>query len=167
MTSGIYKITNLITNQIYIGSAADFIRRWTYHQSFLNRNKHFNRYLQRAWNKYGAENFEFSAIEAVAEENLIEREQYWIDTLNNCMAPIGYNLRPTANNNVGLKMSDETRAKMSASAKITVERLGRKKLDKWPHGAKCNCGGCKPLRNAELRAWLQKQREKKQASCQI
>src|ERR1700722_13026928 len=106
----------------------NFTKRWTYHQSFLNNNKHANKYLQAAWNKYGPENFEFSVIEAVAEENLLEREQFWINTLNDCLAPNGYNLRSVANSNAGLKFSDETRAKMSASAKKVVEKLGRKKL---------------------------------------
>ena len=79
MVAGIYKITNLITNLFYIGHAKDIELRWKSHESTLNRNIHDNSYLQAAWNKYGAENFEFVAIEGVEDlDKLIEREQFWI-----------------------------------------------------------------------------------------
>jgi len=45
----------------------------------LNGNKHHNTYLQRAWNKYGAQAFTFEVIEECPIEKLAEREQYWHD----------------------------------------------------------------------------------------
>lgn len=42
---------------------------------------HHTPYLQHAWNKYGAEAFEFSVLEQCLCENLETREQFYIDTL--------------------------------------------------------------------------------------
>ena len=50
---GIYKITNTINNQIYIGSAIDIKDRWRCHKRDLLKYKHYNKKLQHAWNKYG------------------------------------------------------------------------------------------------------------------
>jgi len=77
--SGIYKIVNKINNNLYIGSSKRLKRRWYIHKGQLRKNKHHSIYLQRAWNKYGEQAFEFIIIEET--ENLFEREQHWIDTL--------------------------------------------------------------------------------------
>lgn len=53
-TTGIYKIRNTITKTVYIGQTSiDFEGRWKSHVAALNKQKHRNPYLQRAWNKYG------------------------------------------------------------------------------------------------------------------
>lgn len=74
---------------MYIGQAKDINARWTHHKSDLKHQRHANKHLQNAWNKYGEENFTFSILEECSEEKLNEREKYWIkelDTFNN-----GYN----------------------------------------------------------------------------
>ena len=45
--SGIYKITNIITGDFYIGSSKDVKKRWykTYREYYLNRNKEYNNRL--------------------------------------------------------------------------------------------------------------------------
>jgi len=63
--SGIYKIINSLNNKEYIGSAVDLERRHYYHLLHLRRNKHHSNKLQRAYNKYGKENFKFEVIEEV------------------------------------------------------------------------------------------------------
>lgn len=115
----IYKITNLTTGIIYVGSAIDLHCRWGQHRYELRRNKHKNKYLQHAWNKYGEDIFKFSIIERVQKEKLIEREQYWIDTLN-CIVPNGYNLNPIAGSNLGRKWTQESKDKISKA------KMGRK-----------------------------------------
>ena len=55
--SGIYKITNLENNKFYIGSAKDLYDRLASHKKDLRANKHCNIYLQRSYNKYGADSF--------------------------------------------------------------------------------------------------------------
>lgn len=109
--TGIYRITNIINEKFYVGSAVNIHRRWLEHKSFLNRNKHHSKYLQNSFNKYGIDNLNFEIIEECSKELLIEREQYWInllDSYNN-----GYNCSPTAGNTLGVKHSDETRLKRS------------------------------------------------------
>lgn len=77
--SGIYKITNKINNKPYIGSSNNIERRWRQHISLLNNNKHHSIKLQRAWNKYGQDNFEFEIIEECDVEKLLYLEQFYID----------------------------------------------------------------------------------------
>lgn len=114
---GIYGIVNELNNKIYIGSSIKFKERWKYHRTNLKANKHYNIYLQSAWNKNWGLNFKFIVIEYVDNKSfLIEREQFWIDALKP-FGDKGYNLRPTANSNVGFKFSLESLQKLSKSKK--------------------------------------------------
>lgn len=117
MTSGIYTITNTANGKRYVGSSHNARQRWWQHTSSLDLGKHHSRYLQRAWNKYGAESFCFDVLEYVPENQLIEREQYWIDTLRAANPRYGYNISPTAGRTAGVKASDETRRKQSETRK--------------------------------------------------
>jgi len=113
MESGIYVIENIINNKRYIGSAKNFKKRWYVHKSALNNNTHDNSYLQKAWNKYGVNNFSFGILEEVEPDKLIEREQYYIHFYDVCNRDKGYNLSPTAGNTLGFKFSEESKLKMS------------------------------------------------------
>jgi group I intron endonuclease len=108
MKTGIYNIRNIINNDIYIGSASNLKNRWNVHRHKLSNNKHVNIHLQRAFNKYGSENFIFEVIEYVDKSNLIIREQNWIDFFQP-----EYNIRKVAHNNTGVKWSTESRKKAS------------------------------------------------------
>ena len=79
MISGIYKILNKETNDYYIGSSKNVHKRWTTHKNDLNKNNHHNSFLQRAWNKYGSENFIFEIVEKCDIELLLEKEQIYLD----------------------------------------------------------------------------------------
>ncbi len=84
--SGIYKITNIINNKIYIGSSKNIYYRGKGHLSDCRKNKKQNPILQNAFNKYGEDNFITEILEETT--NLLEREEYWIKLLNpeyNCM----------------------------------------------------------------------------------
>jgi group I intron endonuclease len=113
--TGIYKIINNITEKVYVGSAVDIDKRWYGHTRLLKVNKHKLPKLQNSVNKHGLENFIFEVIEECSKEILIEREQYWIDTLDSYNK--GYNSRPIANSNLGKKCSEETKRKMSEASK--------------------------------------------------
>lgn len=102
----IYRIVNTITSDFYIGSSAYVYSRKSEHFQRLRKGIHANIHLQRAWNKYGEEAFIFEVLERPEVAILIEREQYWIDTL----APV-YNIRKTAESNLGMKMGEETKEK--------------------------------------------------------
>lgn len=79
MKTGIYKIINKANGKYYIGRSSDIYNRWTTHRKKLHKNIHENKYLQRSWNKYGKENFEFLIIEEIPKELLLETEQKYLN----------------------------------------------------------------------------------------
>jgi group I intron endonuclease len=114
MASGIYVIQNIKNGKVYIGSAKNIRLRWNEHRYDLNANQHGNRHLQSAWNKYGAEAFRFKKLEYCTVDQLIKREQHYLDT--HMPTGICYN---TAKNAVspmlGRSHSEETKRKISAA----------------------------------------------------
>lgn len=127
----IYKITNLITKDFYIGSAINFNNRKWSHISSLRKNKHKNQFIQNSWNKYGENVFIFEIIEIVdKKENLIIREQYWIDNLSPT-----FNFAKTAGSPLGVKHTNKSKQNMSIAHKgLSKEERG--------HKEKCNCSVC-------------------------
>ena len=120
MRSGIYQIENRANGKVYIGSAVDVFVRLANHIRWLKGGYHNNVKLQRAWSKYGQGFFSFSVVEAVEDKNdLIAREQFWIDTKGSVSA--GYNIAPIAGSNLGMRHSEETKSLMSQ------RQAGRKK----------------------------------------
>jgi len=87
----IYKITNVITQKLYVGQTKRSIqRRFKSHISEANRNL-YDTYLHRSIRKYGKENFTIELLEECNDDNISKREIFWIQTLNT-KAPNGYNL---------------------------------------------------------------------------
>lgn len=80
MPSGIYTITAPSGSQ-YVGSAVNLAARWRQHRHELNRGRHFNRGLQRAYKKYGLERLQFEPLLVCRREDLIYFEQRAIDRL--------------------------------------------------------------------------------------
>ena len=115
MCSGIYMIKNMINGKVYIGQAVNIERRWNEHISELNGNRHINTHLQRAWNKYGADNFIFNIVEECPKDELNDREIYYIAKYKAHNMKYGYNKTYGGD---GLKATDEIRAKMSKSKAI-------------------------------------------------
>lgn len=66
---GIYKITNLINNKIYIGQSVHIERRWSEHKSSVKTNKRIY-YLHKAMCKYGINNFKFEVLVECPKEDL-------------------------------------------------------------------------------------------------
>lgn len=118
MNSGIYEIKNLINGKIYIGSSSNLKKRMYSHIYNLRNNRHRNSFLQNSWNKYGESNFHFSVVEFVGDiSNLLTREQYWIDTTMCYIRSNGFNIRKIAESNYGIKLSEESKKRMSESRK--------------------------------------------------
>jgi group I intron endonuclease len=103
----------LTNGKFYIGSAVKLKKRYGVHKSSLENRTHDNEYLTNAYYASGASNFVFECIDFVEKEKLIEREQYFIDTLKACDPIIGYNICPTAGSTLGLKRTQESKDKMS------------------------------------------------------
>ena len=79
--SGIYKITNAITGDFYIGSSKDVKRRWTQHKCPSTWNKCPNNPMYQDMKKYGLDKFAFEILAEVEAEQLKEMEQQFIETL--------------------------------------------------------------------------------------
>ena len=79
--SGIYKITNTVTKDSYIGSSKNIKNRWAVHKCQSTWNKHPNNPMYLDMRKYGVDNFEFQVIEEVEEGSLKETEQEFIELL--------------------------------------------------------------------------------------
>lgn len=123
--SGIYQIRNLVNGKIYIGSAVNLHARWQKHSSCLRHNKHCNIKLQNAYNKYGKDNIVFEVVELVPnKEQLLDREQYYIDTLNTVNE--GYNICPIAGNTTGVFHTEETIQKMKIAHSNISEETRRR-----------------------------------------
>ena len=110
MKTGIYKITNIVNNKFYIGSAKNILARFANHKSTLKYNKHNNEYLQLSYNKYGVDNFKYDILEECSCENLIIREQFYIDNLQP-----DYNICKIAYSRFGCKHSEESKLKISST----------------------------------------------------
>jgi group I intron endonuclease len=113
--SGIYKITNLINGKVYIGQSIDILnKRWPYHKYLLNCDKHSNKHLQNAWNKYGEDNFDFSIICQCDPDNLDDYEICYIKLYKSYLSEFGYNKTYGGD---GMIPTEETRKKMSIAHK--------------------------------------------------
>lgn len=113
--TGVYCILNTVNGKVYVGSTSrDLDERCKEHKRLLNSGKHFNRHLQFAWFKYGGEEvFMFIVLEVCRPDKCVEREQFHIDDTGACEDEYGYNLSPTAGSALGVKMSEETKKRMS------------------------------------------------------
>ena len=124
MDSGIYKILNIVTGDFYIGSTSNLKQRSRTHKYLLKNNKHYNKHLQAAYNKYGIDNIKIITLETCERETLKSREQYYIDTL----IPI-YNKSKKADSYTDVIFSKESLAKLSLVNKgkklsnVCIERM--------------------------------------------
>ena len=84
MTCGIYKIQNKINGKCYIGQSINIYKRWQEHKSnSINKNHEDSYYpLYCAIRKYGIDNFDFSIIEECNQEELNNKEIYWVKYYN-------------------------------------------------------------------------------------
>ena len=79
--SGVYKITNTITGDFYIGSSKNIKQRWTDHKKPSMRKKYPNNQLYKDMQKYGVDKFAFQILAEVEPERLKEVEQQFIEKL--------------------------------------------------------------------------------------
>lgn len=84
MTIGIYKITNTTNGKYYLGSSTNIEGRFSGHKYHLRLNKHHNKHLQSAWNKYLEVNFAFEIIDTITKdkaEKVFSLEQSYLDAI--------------------------------------------------------------------------------------
>ena len=118
MASGVYVITAPSGSQ-YVGSTVDFEKRWYRHRRDLLAGRHHTPGLRNAASKYGIDSLVFSKVVICRRGDLLLYEQIAIDA----MAP-KYNVCRVAGSCAGVKLSQETRRKISEAQK-GVENTGR------------------------------------------
>lgn len=79
--SGVYKITNTITNDSYIGSSKNIKQRWAHHKCPSEWKKHPNSSLYKDIMKYSVDKFDFQILANVEPDQLKESEQQFIEML--------------------------------------------------------------------------------------
>ena len=77
---GIYKITNLVSNQAYIGQSVDIASRFKQHiKCGLGIDAPASNKLYKSMIEDGVWNFSFELLEECPKDKLNERESFWID----------------------------------------------------------------------------------------
>ena len=114
---GVYKITNLVNGKVYIGQSKDVEKR-LYEHRICSTNVH----LRRAIKQYGVDNFSFELLEELSIEHLNERERFWIASLKATDPNFGYNLSSGGERDAGWCHSEESKRKMSESAKKNASK---------------------------------------------
>lgn len=111
MPGGVYIIRNTINGKVYVGQSHDVDFRRRRHFAELNRGTHCNKYLQRAWSKYGSAAFQFQLL-VICEADQLERiEQGVVDSVS---ASERYNICVVRTSSArGIKRSLKTRLNMS------------------------------------------------------
>ena len=118
---GIYRWVNNLNGKTYIGSSNNLgVRFYTYYS--LRSLAKSNRPMERALLKYGFSNFSLEILEYCILENLLKREQYYLDNLKP-----EYNIVETAGSTLGYKHTEQSLKKMRNFV-LSDEVLARKRL---------------------------------------
>ncbi len=137
--SGVYAVV-LEEIIVYVGSSVNIYNRIKAHKSALSKNKHHSPYWQNVYNKYG-DIFEFVLLELTPKDQLIQREQFYIDHYKP-----KFNVNPKAGSRLGSKQSpeaiektrqahlgkartEETKQRISAAQKGILRGKGYKHTD--------------------------------------
>ena len=89
---GIYRITNLKTNEAYIGKSTNIKTRWQNHcKTAIGLDGMARTKIHSAMKEYGIDNFSFEVLEKCTKENYGEREKYWINFYETNV--YGYNIQ--------------------------------------------------------------------------
>ena len=89
---GIYRITNLKTNEAYIGKSTNIKTRWQNHcKTAIGLDGMARTKIHSAMKEYGIDNFSFEVLEKCTKENYSEREKYWINFYETNV--YGYNIQ--------------------------------------------------------------------------
>lgn len=97
--NGVYLIHNKVNNKNYVGSTTNLDRRIKTHKQHLEKGCHNNRKLQKDYDQYGLEAFDFKILEMDVEEELLTAyEKYHMYMTDAIVMYKGYNdIMPTLN----------------------------------------------------------------------
>ena len=125
--SGVYKITNNVTGEFYIGSSVNVKKRWAQHKGPSMWKDRSNSKLYQAMQKYGLDCFSFEILEEVEPESLRQTEQKFIELL-----------KPTYNqmNAKGLNVERAKATSRKASMKYIQSEKGREYMREYNQSEK-------------------------------
>lgn len=85
----LYVIINLVNTKLYIGKTKDFSKRIKRHLRDLKKGEHHSIYLQRAFDQYGEDNFDYCIVQTdVSESDIVFIEEKYISLFGD------YNISP-------------------------------------------------------------------------
>lgn len=107
--TGVYMIRNILNQKCYVGSSTNLRRILQTHICHLKKQRHANKHLQAAFNKYGQKAFEFAILEHCEPivDTLTVIEQKYLD-----LKP-EYNNAPKAYTNIGCRHTEEFKKRIS------------------------------------------------------
>jgi len=121
--AGVYMWTNLINGNTYIGSSVNLSPRLLKYlnENALRKNKML---ISLAILKYNIVNFSLDILEYCSSKNVIQREQYYLDTYK----PI-YNILKIAGSSLGYVHNETSLAKMSLRivSEATLNKMKERK----------------------------------------
>lgn len=127
-TFGIYGIINKVNGNIYVGKTGNnFGDRRDCHFAALRGGYGVNEHLQRAWDKYGEDQFEFVVLqECTKEDDLNDLERAYIEA--NRVVGGCYNIADGGEGGLlGRHLSDETKRKIGEKNRANM--IGRTASD--------------------------------------
>ena len=123
---GIYRLVNKVNGKTYIGSSANLARRLRVYYDFSYLSVRIAKSKSLIYSsilKHGYSNFQLEILEYCLPENVISREQYYMDLLKP-----EYNLNSTAGSRLGSFHLEETKLKLKNWAKGRKHTEQSKKL---------------------------------------
>lgn len=148
--SGIYTITCLVNNKIYVGQSINIQQRLTKHKQKLLTNKHPNPYLQSSVNKYGIDKFSFEELLLCDESLLCSEEHYWVTILNSLNREFGFNIDNTSPLTFRVARSNETKDKLRRA------NLGKKHSEETKEKCRVSSTGRKMSEELKLEMSLRR-----------
>lgn len=114
----LYEITNLLNGMGYVGITKGRIKkRWWAHKNDLKKNKHANRWLQNAYNKYGPEAFEYKVRQVCSSlKELNDLEKFVLENEKHRL----YNIKKGGYDAPPVKHTEEAKRKIGEASKIPV-----------------------------------------------
>jgi group I intron endonuclease len=128
---GIYSIRNkAIPNRVYIGASTDINMRLLFHVEDLDDRVHHNYKLQRDWDHYGRDKFEFKILDEVKDPYLLyTKELSWMRKTQSLL--VGYNLAITLPNGSNIGISSMTTEEILAVLEAYTDGIYKNNL---PYG---------------------------------
>jgi hypothetical protein len=99
---GVFRVRNTVNEKSFIGASVDLPSMLNRQQSQLRMGGHPNKALQKDWNEYGAEAFEFEVLDTLQLSERVDYnptadlkalEELWLDKLSP-FDDRGYNPEP-------------------------------------------------------------------------